>query len=197
MGDGQRWDWLGEPLAVDFANTVKRVGTTYRDLLRSPEDVVSWASHEAGRVPMVDATELEPRLGEVRGVRDDVFAVLTAAAGDDPFPSAAARRLNDRARSLPVTPQLADGPGTVETHVPPGTDRIGELLTRIAHAAIELAARGPDAGLGLCDAPSCGQFFIRDRPNQRWCGPACGTRARVARHAGQHVHPYVAVQGDP
>jgi predicted RNA-binding Zn ribbon-like protein len=62
-------------------------------------------------------------------------------------------------------------------------DAVDELLARAVAAAIELAGQGSEAGLALCDAPGCGQFFLRERENQRWCGPACGTRARVARHA--------------
>jgi predicted RNA-binding Zn ribbon-like protein len=53
----------------------------------------------------------------------------------------------------------------------------------VAHSAIELAAHG---GVGFCDAPSCGQFFERSRISQLWCSHACGTRARVARHAQRH-----------
>jgi predicted RNA-binding Zn ribbon-like protein len=47
-------------------------------------------------------------------------------------------------------------------------------------SAIELL---DSPALAFCDAPSCGQFFIRRRRDQRWCSAACGTRTRVARHA--------------
>ena len=60
-------------------------------------------------------------------------------------------------------------------------DPLEELLARVAVSAIELA----EEGIGFCDAPSCGQFFARDRSNQKWCSNHCGTRARVARHAAR------------
>jgi len=59
-------------------------------------------------------------------------------------------------------------------------DALDALLALVAHSAVEVIA---DPDVALCDAPSCGQLFIRTRGNQRWCGPACGNRARVARHA--------------
>jgi predicted RNA-binding Zn ribbon-like protein len=59
-------------------------------------------------------------------------------------------------------------------------DPLDELMARAAASALELLA---SPALAFCDAPSCGQFFMRSRRDQRWCGPACGTRTRVARHA--------------
>ena len=47
---------------------------------------------------------------------------------------------------------------------------------------------GPDAAaVALCDAPGCGQLYLRGRPNQQWCNPHCGTRARSQRHAERNA----------
>lgn len=174
----QLWDWLGEPLPVDVANTVRRRGATYRELWRTWADVLAWAGHQAARLPPLTAGD-ESRLAELREVRDDVFAVLRATADHRPYPPEAAARLNARARAHPVVRQLGPHPGATRTTPP------DDLMAHIVHATIEFAG-SPDAErLALCDAPSCGQFFLRDRTNQQWCGPACGTRARVARHASR------------
>jgi predicted RNA-binding Zn ribbon-like protein len=170
------WDWLGEPLAIDFANTLLRAGADYRELLGSGADVVTWARLEAGHVPLPAQRDADARLEEIRTVRDDVFAVLAAAAAGEAFPRGPAGRLDARARAHPVVAQLTGG-----SVVAGGGGAVAELLARVAAAAIELARS--DVALGLCDAPSCGQLFVRARANQSWCGPACGTRARVARHA--------------
>jgi peptide deformylase len=180
------WDWLGEPLAIDFANTVRRRGARYEELLRRPGDLVAWARHERGRVPVPARADAERALLEVRACRDDVFAVLRAAAAGEALPPAAARRIDARARALPVVAQLDHLPGRrrlVAAHRAPAVD---ELLARACAAAIELVGGDAVADLGLCDAPSCGQFYVRGRRDQVWCGPACGTRARVARHAAAH-----------
>jgi predicted RNA-binding Zn ribbon-like protein len=177
------WEWLGEPLAVDLANTVRRRGHEYEELLAGGEDVVTWARHERGRVPGVDPHSASERLGEIRATRDDVFALLLATVYEQRIPPAVGRRLNRRVRDCPVVHQLSDRPGALRAQLVTDVDPVDELLARASDSAIELAGAGLDAGLAFCDAPSCGQFFTRSRPNQRWCGPACGTRVRVARHA--------------
>jgi predicted RNA-binding Zn ribbon-like protein len=174
--DHETWDWLGEALAVDFANTTKRSGGDEHELLQAAEDLVTWAELEAGRVP-----EIEPqavRLGEIRTFRDDVKALLHAAVDGERAPVPAVERVNARLRAAPLVAQLRDGTAVLAPAVE--TAPLDELLARVAHSAVELAAHG---GVGFCDAPSCGQFFERSRASQLWCSHACGTRARVARHA--------------
>jgi predicted RNA-binding Zn ribbon-like protein len=57
------------------------------------------------------------------------------------------------------------------------------LCADVAAAAIDLLT-GPQAtAVTLCDAPGCGQLYLRGRPNQQWCDPHCGMRARSERHA--------------
>ena len=170
------WDWLGEALAVDFANTTRRFGNDERELLEAPDDLVLWAELERGRVPLVPAGDV--RLGEIRTFRDDVKALLRAAVDGGTPPAPAVERVNARLRAAPLVAQLRDG----EAVLAPATAAapLDELLARVAQSAIELAA---DGGVGFCDAPSCGQFFERGRGSQLWCSHACGTRARVARHA--------------
>ena len=173
------WDRLGEALAVDFANTTKRSGGEERELLQEPEDLVAWADCEAGRVQEIDAEAV--RLGEVRTLRDDVKALLHSVVDGEPAPVPAVERVNARVRGAPVVLQLHDGDAVLAPAG--GAPPLDVLLARVAHSAIELAARG---GVGFCDAPSCGQFFERRRVSQLWCSDACGTRARVARHAHRH-----------
>ena len=174
----ERWSWLGEPLAVDFANTVRRRGGDYTELLGSGADLRAWAEHESSRVPDPSEYAADTRLDEVRELRDAIFALLLAAARREQSPLGIEKRVNAALAAVPLVPQLRDG--TVELVAPPGADPLDELLARTAISAVELLA---SPALAYCDAPSCGQFFMRSRRDQRWCGPACGTRTRVARHA--------------
>lgn len=179
----ERWPWLGEPLAIDFANTVRRRGSEYEELLREPADLSEWAELEQGRVPVPDDAS---RLDETRAIRDAVFALLRAAAQDETPPAGAVDRVNAAARGVVLVPQLRGD--AVELAALGSPDPVDELHARVATSALELLS---EPGLALCDAPSCGQFFLRHRGDQRWCGTACGVRARVARHAAsrsQAVH---------
>jgi predicted RNA-binding Zn ribbon-like protein len=168
------------PLAVDFANTRRRRGAEYQELVCSGGDLAAWAEDERGRVPSLSADAAQQRLGEVRALRDEVVELLGATARGQ---TSRAERVNAALRTVPLVPQL-DSDGSCSLHAPPAADPLDELLARVAASAIELATEA-DSPLALCDAPSCGRFFMRHRRDQRWCGPACGTRARVARHAAQ------------
>jgi hypothetical protein len=212
----ERWSWLGEPLAIDFANTVRRQGLEYVELLDSPRELVVWARHQNLRLREGDVGS---RLDEVRELRDAVFALLLDAVADagattrpDAMtrsgattppdavarpramtpsdaearpramtPSDAEARLNAALAAVPLIPQLRDGDIVVTARS--GAPALDRLLACVAASVLDVLR---DPALSFCDAPSCGQFFIRHRGDQRWCGPACGTRARVARHAAHH-----------
>ena len=177
------WAWLSEPLAMDFANTIRRRGMVDHDYLRTGADMASWAAAEAPQVPRVSARAAQARLEEIRAVRDDVRAILHATVDGVSLPAPATRRLNARVRAVPLVGQLGGRAG--ELRVVPATraGAVDELLARVAAAAIELVGSGGPDAVRFCDAPSCGDFFAPDRSNQVWCDESCGTRARVARHA--------------
>ena len=170
------WDWLGEPLAADFANTTKRRGMEEREYLRSGADLAEWARRQHGRVPLVSE---DVALDEALALRAAVKRVLYAAVAGHGRPATAIARVNAAARAVPLVAQLRGGRVVLEPVE--DADPLGELLSRVAVSAMELA----EHGIGFCDAPGCGQFFASDRANQKWCSNHCGTRARVARHAAR------------
>jgi predicted RNA-binding Zn ribbon-like protein len=177
------WEWLGDHLAIDFANTVRRRGRDHRDLLVDGRDVAAWARAEDGRVPAVDAADAHLRLAEIRALRDDVLWLMFAAVRGRVLPSSSAERVNACARWLPVVNQLGREAGAGELAMAVPAAPVDELLGRVSTAAIALLGSDASERLGYCDSSSCGQFFTRTRSDQRWCGTACGTRVRVARHA--------------
>jgi hypothetical protein len=44
------WSWLGDRLALDVANTVRRRGWRYTELITSPADLRGWLARERGRL---------------------------------------------------------------------------------------------------------------------------------------------------
>jgi predicted RNA-binding Zn ribbon-like protein len=174
----ERWSWLGEPLAIDFANTVRRHGLEYVECLDSPRELVEWARREGLRLRVRDVGS---RLHDVHELRDAVFALLLRAVRGENMPAGAQARLNAALAAVPLVPQLHAG--DIVLTAAGDAPALDELLARVAAATLDVLR---DPALSFCDAPSCGQFFLRRRGDQRWCGPACGTRARVARHAAHH-----------
>jgi len=181
-----QWSWLGDRLALDVANTVRRRGWRYTELITSPADLRAWLDHQRGRVAIpgeVDTLLVTRFLF----TRDHVLGVLRAAAGGTALPAADVHAINERAAAAPTVRLLGARPGQHLTRPVTRADEATRLCADIAAAAIDLLT-GPDAtAVALCDAPGCGQLYLRGRPNQQWCNPHCGTRARSQRHAERNT----------
>lgn len=175
-----QWDWLGEHLAVDLVNTVRRRGQMTRELLTEPHDLEVWLGFQDRRVPVpetVDARVLE----EVLGVRDAALSLLQAGVDHRPLPREDAELVNEIVRQTPIPHLLCDRAGSSVLPLANTGNAKGDLLATLAAAVIDLLGDPDLRDLGFCDAPSCGQYFHRSRPNQLWCCPSCGDRARSAR----------------
>jgi predicted RNA-binding Zn ribbon-like protein len=177
---GPVFRWLGEALAIDLANTVMvvREGEAV-ELLPSEVELRSWLDRER---PHLGGCEFAiSHLSELREAREDVRDLLTATAVGQPLPPAAVDRLNAVAVSAPVSPQLLiadDGaPHLIDEPFEPHD--IDQLLARVARSALRLVAGSDETPVNVCNAPSCGMFFVGRR---RWCCAACGNRARAAKH---------------
>ncbi|WBQ04487.1 CGNR zinc finger domain-containing protein [Kribbella sp. CA-293567] len=174
------WAWLEGYPSLDFANTVIRRGWTEYELVSSVDDLASWlgaAALPAPRPAEVTAEDLEAFLR----LRDPALRLLRAAAGQGSRLEADVQTLNETLLGCPEVMVLGDEPGSVVSCAVGSPDAFTLLLARLAGAVRDVLA-GPRSDLAFCDAPGCGQLFFQRRTNQAWCGPACGNRARVARH---------------
>lgn len=174
--------WLVFPPAVDLANTVMVTPAGDHDLLTSDDELDAWIAAEQGRIPGVEAAA--GRLPEVRDLRENVRALLHAAARGKRPPEGARRRINAISVSAPIRTTLSRESRAVSEH--DARDPYALFEATVARSAIELADRGDDR-LRACEAPSCGMLFMQEHPRQVWCTPACGNRARVARHAARRA----------
>ncbi|WP_413334538.1 CGNR zinc finger domain-containing protein [Brevibacterium sp. GP-SGM9] len=173
------WAWLGDHLAVDFANTIKVVDNSTIELIGSVEEFHDWHEAEPADLPTVVLTS--EGLRELRSLRDCALRLLHAACDDRTFPQADIATINEAIEIGGTLRLLGPTAGTsrLQSASESGFDA---LAGRLAAAVVDLLAREDLANLALCPAPSCGQLFHRARPNQMWCSPGCGNRARVDRH---------------
>jgi predicted RNA-binding Zn ribbon-like protein len=179
-----RWSWLGDPLAIDLVNTVRRRGWQFTELIQSPDDLRDWLDREQDRVTAPAEVD-DDLVTRFLALRDHALDLLRAAAAGQPWPAEAIAAVNALALAAPSTRLLTGEPGGYRTQPVTEADPAGRLLGDLAAAMVDLLT-GPDApGLTLCDAPGCGHLYLRHRPNQQWCNPACGTRARTDRHNAQ------------
>lgn len=190
-------------LTLDLAATLCHDGHGgVADDLDTPDGLTAWVRAHAAALPGALAARRfradESALEAVRGVRAAVRALFARAVRPGAPSPADARlllplgqavtRLNEAAARVPAVPVLSwprggapvvrDEPvAQAETVV-----RADLLNAALARAALAFLT-GPDRErLRACHAPRCVRYFLKDHPRQEWCRPACGNRARVARH---------------
>ncbi|MFF1292402.1 MULTISPECIES: CGNR zinc finger domain-containing protein [unclassified Streptomyces] len=185
-------------LALDLALTVRHDGHGgVADDLDEPAGLTAWVRAHPDVVPDAAAYEAaDAELTAVRELRAAVRALFARAVRPgEPSPADAARLLpvpraaellNAAAARTPTVPVLrwSDGSGpSVRRRAVRGE---AELTAVLAQAVIGFLT-GPDRErLRACHAPRCVRYFIKEHPRQEWCKPACGNRARVARHHERH-----------
>ncbi|MGP3927200.1 CGNR zinc finger domain-containing protein [Streptomyces sp. 8N616] len=182
----------GEPLAIEFANTLHAVRGSLRDGIRSPQ-LLSWWLHSCrGRL----STELPDScleriesadLSSVVMLRDATRRLIsTFVHGGDPDPWDVAQ-INRACCMAQHWPLLQWGAGERPTVLTGGVTRpIVAVQAEIACAVVDLLSGVSGADPRACPAPGCVLFFDRARSRREWCSAGCGNRARAARHYARH-----------
>lgn len=181
---GHNWVWLGDHLAVDFVNTVLFVDGRPVELIGSVEEFNSWRAAVPAELPETDVDDRA--LKQVVAVRDSALGLLHAAAESESLSESDVDAINQAVRDGRGRRLIGDRVGADFIEADAGVE---PLLGVLASAVVDLLAREDRANIAVCRAPGCGQVFHQSRPNQRWCSPGCGNRARVDRHRHRRVRP--------
>jgi predicted RNA-binding Zn ribbon-like protein len=181
-----RWSWLGDRLALDFVNTVRRRGPTYVELLATPADLAVWLDRERDRLAVPEPVD-DDLLKRFLAARDHALAILRCRAAGRAPPVESLAAINSLVLAAPVVRLLGVEPGSSTNRAVTTVDGTTRLLGDLAAAVIECAEQS--SALTLCDSPGCGQLYLRARPNQQWCNPRCGNRARTQRYADRTRSP--------
>lgn len=168
--------FLSGDLALDLTGTLRARRSTPFDMLDTPERLDAWY-RESGIVDVVSAGR-ESDLAQAVALREAVHALVNARLAGESYDAEALARVNEAARTPPVTPQLtAEGRWTEATPA--------QALSTVARRAIELLS-GPDAPLiKECANPECTRTYLdRSRGRRReWCGmETCGNKAKAAAY---------------
>ncbi|MFE9661151.1 ABATE domain-containing protein [Streptomyces sp. NPDC005955] len=191
-------------LALELALTIRHDGHGgVADDLTDPTGLTDWVRRRPTSFGYgFDAagyTADPANLGQVRQLRNAVRALFARAVRPAPPSSADASRLlpvpdalevlNAAAGRAPAVPVLRwpEGGRPVLSPAPAGPAAPGDLLLTALATAAGVFLASPDAArLRACHAPRCVRYFLKEHPRQEWCKPACGNRARVARHHERH-----------
>lgn len=180
---------LGEPLAVELANTIVS-GDDGRshDLLPTDSDFGRWLAWHGDDVP-AGAVDAPPSLVQMRRLRSAVRELLSSAVDGHPPDAHALEVVNAASMAAPARPVLVwsthGGPRRAETISPGRMPKA--ILAAIARSAIELLSGPAGARLRRCERRGCVLLFVAANDRRRWCSPAaCGNRERAARHYRRH-----------
>lgn len=173
---------LGEPIAVELANSLYGDGDDRVDLLGTPGLAGLWLAHAALPVPFPE----RPAAGDLerlRELRDAVRTLIDAAIDGGPPPTEADTTVNRTVRRAPPAAQLAGGgagPVVVAWAYGQGVDA---ALGALAHEAVVLLGTAATSQrLRRCRAPGCGLAFVQHHGRRRWCHDSCGHRVRQAAY---------------
>ncbi len=174
-------------MAIAAANTVYAVRGQTLDAVEDPPRLQDWIDRHVGPLAVERARPLTAAdLNAFRQLRGALRSLLNAAATGEPPDPAAVVAVNESAAQAPSYRALSVVEGryavTQESRAGPA-----ELaIAMVAEDAIGLLGSSQRAEVHLCGAPRCVQFFLDDNHGRRWCSPACGNRARAARHYRRH-----------
>lgn len=176
------WNWLGDHLAVDLVNTVHRNEGVTTELLVDATALAVWFQHERERFPRLPRAD-HGTLRRLVALRDAALDVIDAAFANRTLPTDQVQFFNKLILGNPMPRLLSCGGQRTAPFQSSTSDPLTDVEAVLANAVVDLLAHDSLHELAFCDAPACGQYFHRKRTNQTWCCPACGDRARVARHA--------------
>lgn len=181
MNQLHKWSWLGDHLAVDFANTTIRREADPIDLIETVDAADEWIEREPADLPAVSMTDSS--LVELRTQRDATNRLLRASIRGERLEQADIELINTLVVNGRAFRLLASRARESRISFGSGFSSFAGVL---AESVVDLLARDDLAAIAICEAPSCGQIFHRSRVNQKWCSPGCGNRARVDRHRHQN-----------
>ncbi|MEU4442336.1 CGNR zinc finger domain-containing protein [Actinosynnema sp. NPDC050801] len=168
-----------EPRPIRLTNTLRADRSGVHDHLTTTAELSAWLDGPP-------ATEADlAAFRTLRRALRDLAALLTG----DTRPIAADRDagravadLNRAATAATTWPQLELHDGAPRLRTTSDAPAATAALAGTAAEAIAMFT-GPDhARLRACYAPGCVLYFTKDHPRREWCSPACGNRARAARH---------------
>jgi hypothetical protein len=187
-----------EPLAVELMNTRWADRDGIHDALATAPAATAWLDAVRDRLPVVRSARGPVRrsltaseAADLRRLRDAIRAV-SAFVTDDPRSVADDDRAHTPVDIAIATVNVAAGAFPPRLlHRERGAlvaDRRSRAVAEawmaaFATDAVPLLAGDHEGGsLRACLAPGCVLYFVQDHPRREWCSPACGNRARVARH---------------
>lgn len=194
-----------DPLAVELMNTMSTDSSgALVDAIQDTHLAAAWLRQharqlhsQAGQPVSIDSPNTAGALRDLRDALRALAADLTNDPRQPSSPMARAAALTVLNRHAQTWPELhwSDGPRGLVYRTAGGSGP--DAVALIGHQGVLLFGTSGAERLRACLAPNCHHFFLREGGRREWCSPACGNRARVARHYQRHHAdraPHLAAQ---
>lgn len=151
------------------------------DELATPASATAWLIAHDLVAPQ--AVLYEYCRGRLAKLRDAVRALMTAHVEGSPPGGESVRVVNEALTSAPgaMLLRFEPGAGFVRSAEHPATQVLEHAMVAISEDAASLLAGDEASMLAICEAASCGRFFLRTHARRQWCSTRCGDRVRAAR----------------
>ncbi|MGW0769728.1 CGNR zinc finger domain-containing protein [Streptomyces sp. NPDC002676] len=167
--------------ALDLANSAPAMAGGQRlDLLDTPAAANRWLT-EHGLAPE-DAGLRETCASQLRALREQIRALLSARVENLPAPKSALDAVNDALTRAPAASLLHWDPdrGLYREAAHPTAQIMEHALAALAADAADLLTGADADRLTACGSSPCNRYLLR-HGRRHWCSTRCGDRARAAR----------------
>jgi len=183
-------------LCLDFANTVEwHASETPVETLNTYADLIEWAANvgilsgDAKDVLLRKSEgkpiEAQAVLGKARGVREDIYGILSDTACGKPIKTSELRGFNKALVSALSHSRLAPHEEGLRWEWDSHSDKLDSVMWPVVRSAVDLMTSEAIRRVGQCaDERGCGWLFWDSSRNRsrRWCDMSdCGNRAKVRR----------------
>jgi predicted RNA-binding Zn ribbon-like protein len=192
------FEFTGNRLCLDFANTVHDRASNPQELLNSYKDLLTWGreahllsapavamlSEKASGQPQVAAIVLERALD----LREAMFRIFAAQSGGAAPAGEDLSRLNrELARALGQL-RLVRGQEDYTWDWTNQEQELDSVLWPVVRSAAEMLTSAELYDVRICASDNCSWLFLDTSKNhsRRWCDmKSCGNRAKARRHYNQ------------
>jgi predicted RNA-binding Zn ribbon-like protein len=180
---GTAFPILGEPFAVEFANTLYQEDDTVFDFLGTSDLVTDWFAVIGGNfvLPTQLAARTVSLLREVRVATRQLFDDVIDGA--DRASQHAIAVLN-RSAGLAALHLRLDWPtgGAPRVNLRHDGDAAAVLVACVASECIGFLAGSDRDHLRRCDRPGCYMIFVQQHHRRRYCNDLCASSDRQSRY---------------
>lgn len=171
---------LGEPLPVEFANTLYVEDGVVEDLLATPAAFVSWQAlvDSPCRVPDIRVSDL----ADVLVLRDATHAALSRLADDEPIGAAALDVVNAALARAPMSVTTAVRANGIALEYAACSGGADGLVATLALHVGQLLASADRESIRKCARPACPLLFVQYHRRRRFCHHRCSNAERQRLH---------------